>query len=314
MVEVEQTLQDLSTHLHDGGVDVLALQEAARRDRGDPECLLAVVEAYGAIQASNLRAFLGGQVWNQIDGLLSRGDIIERRYDEGSPERWIQMPRTPALSAEQRRKVSRLVPLGREYVRRVRELPATQELPALPSARTRGLMLDLPTRSMRLPENFFPRLHFPLSRSDVQPSSGGQAGGFPLWIIPVALAMLLVLAWGVGGGGDSDSTAQLTPTLPPLEPIFAVAPQPRSNSLTVQRDGDGCGTATVVGTGQLGLQLRASADLSSASIGVLNEGQELALRCDEPQEANGLTWWPVRTADGSEGWASSAYLEREDGP
>jgi len=63
----------------------------------------------------------------------------------------------------------------------------------------------------------------------------------------------------------------------------------------------------VQGTLGQGLNLRASASTTARLVGSAKDGNVLTV-LEGPQEADGYTWWKVRTADGKEGWAAGKFL------
>ncbi len=67
--------------------------------------------------------------------------------------------------------------------------------------------------------------------------------------------------------------------------------------------------AQVVVNGTLGqgLNLRASYSTSARLVGSAKDGNVLTV-LEGPQEADGYTWWKVKTAEGKEGWAAGKFL------
>lgn len=63
----------------------------------------------------------------------------------------------------------------------------------------------------------------------------------------------------------------------------------------------------VQGTLGQGLNLRASYSTSARLVGSAKDGNVLTV-LEGPQEADGYTWWKVKTADGKEGWAAGKFL------
>ena len=63
----------------------------------------------------------------------------------------------------------------------------------------------------------------------------------------------------------------------------------------------------VQGTLGQGLNIRASASTTARLVGSAKDGNVLTV-LDGPQEADGYTWWKVKTADGKEGWAAGKFL------
>lgn len=63
----------------------------------------------------------------------------------------------------------------------------------------------------------------------------------------------------------------------------------------------------VEGTAGAGLNLRAEPSTSGQVVANVREGTVLTV-LDGPQEANGYTWWKLRTPDGKEGWGAAQWL------
>jgi len=66
-------------------------------------------------------------------------------------------------------------------------------------------------------------------------------------------------------------------------------------------------TVVVQGVGTDGLNVRADAGTAAEILETVPEGTNLVV-LEGPQEADGLTWWKVRTPAGQEGWAADTYL------
>lgn len=63
----------------------------------------------------------------------------------------------------------------------------------------------------------------------------------------------------------------------------------------------------VQGTLGQGLNLRASPTTLARLVGSARDGNTLTV-LEGPQQADGYTWWKVKTADGKEGWAAGKFL------
>ena len=63
----------------------------------------------------------------------------------------------------------------------------------------------------------------------------------------------------------------------------------------------------VTGTQGAGLRLRELATTSSAVVVTVREDTVLTV-LEGPSEADGYTWWQVRTPDGEEGWGAADWL------
>jgi hypothetical protein len=72
-------------------------------------------------------------------------------------------------------------------------------------------------------------------------------------------------------------------------------------------------TVIVQGTGNAGLNLRAQPTTKAAIVITVKEGNSLVV-VEGPQEADGLVWWKLRTADGKEGWGAAKYLALKTTP
>ena len=63
----------------------------------------------------------------------------------------------------------------------------------------------------------------------------------------------------------------------------------------------------VQGTLGGGLNIREQPTTNSKTVTSAKEGTTLVV-LDGPKEADGYTWWQVRTPDGAEGWAAGNWL------
>ena len=66
-------------------------------------------------------------------------------------------------------------------------------------------------------------------------------------------------------------------------------------------------TVVVQGTGGAGLNVRQQPSTYAKILTNAKEGSEL-LVLEGPTDADGYTWWKVRTADGTEGWGASTWM------
>ncbi|HDQ34795.1 MAG TPA: SH3 domain-containing protein [Chloroflexi bacterium] len=95
-------------------------------------------------------------------------------------------------------------------------------------------------------------------------------------------------------------TPTSTPTPIPPTPI----PDPAS-------EGIGIGSRVrVSGTGEIGLNLRSAPGTGNERVEIAIEGESFIV-AGGPQEANGLTWWLLRSESDPqrEGWGAGNYLE-----
>ncbi|MBN1992903.1 MAG: SH3 domain-containing protein [Anaerolineae bacterium] len=107
---------------------------------------------------------------------------------------------------------------------------------------------------------------------------------------------------------------QATPTIPPvvtLPPTPSPSPSPTETPLPVAPDelAPG-GYAQVTDTEGAGLSLRAGPGTNNARLATVPEGSVLLI-LDGPRDDENLenyTWWFLRDADGTEGWAVQGFL------
>jgi uncharacterized protein YgiM (DUF1202 family) len=120
---------------------------------------------------------------------------------------------------------------------------------------------------------------------------------------------------------DATADAQVaTPTLEvlvtPVLPTATAAPQATETpaaSPTEATSSDGLAigvSAKVVGTGGVGLNVRAGAGTGHARIKTLAEGSVVEV-IGGPTDANGFTWWQMRDEAGATGWAASKFLQKQ---
>jgi hypothetical protein len=133
---------------------------------------------------------------------------------------------------------------------------------------------------------------------------------------------LILIVKAIRGNGDEAPTpvptftAEAVPsaTLSLLTPTLAITP---TNTVvltvgtppaTTRPTEIGPGALVVVsGTGGAGLRLRALATTDSEVIAVAREDTVLTV-LEGPVEADGYTWWKVRTPDAEEGWGADDWL------
>jgi len=108
----------------------------------------------------------------------------------------------------------------------------------------------------------------------------------------------------VPGGGSEETTPTATaPAGSTSQPAATEEPTPVPPgviAIGVQ--------VTVAGTGGAGLSLRAGAGTDNARLSWPSDGDVLEV-IGGPEEGEGYTWWLLRTADGTEGWAVEDFLE-----
>jgi hypothetical protein len=159
----------------------------------------------------------------------------------------------------------------------------------------------------------------------------------PPWLLvaaAVVIAILLCVALvlivralraepeGMPGAESTEVRAATTlpGTLPTSTPISVVLPtEPVSPTATVVIPGVvtpspavfteiAPGAQVIVqGTGGRGLNIRANPTTSAGLAASAKDG-DLLLVLEGPQEADGYTWWKVKTEAGKEGWAAATFL------
>lgn len=159
------------------------------------------------------------------------------------------------------------------------------------------------------------------------PKVYGRPSILGFWYIPVALALAVVVAFGVIWasdqlfGGDNSASPTATPTQEPTQAAAATA-QPSTAASVTQPAGSpsptrGSGTSTkfgpkdvavVTGAGDC-LNVRTKAGTDNPAIVCLKDGEEVTV-VGGPEGANGLQWWNVSTKLG-EGWAAEDYLVKK---
>lgn len=158
------------------------------------------------------------------------------------------------------------------------------------------------------------------------PKVYGGHGILDYWYVPVAIVMAVAVALGVifladrifgSGGGDpapadatqtaaatqpggaaSSTTPQSTATLPPASP-------------TAQGTFQAGDVVVVIGSEPcLNVRPAPGLDAGNEPIACVVDGSLLTIT-GGPQQAGGLQWWNVETAEGGQGWAAEDYLERQ---
>lgn len=159
------------------------------------------------------------------------------------------------------------------------------------------------------------------------PKVYGGHGILDYWYVPVAIVVAVVVAAGVifladriFGSGDDGGTVPAGSTLPAdtTQPGGAATTTTPGTTATPP-----AGTATPPGTFQPGdvvvvigsgncLNVRPApgVDAGNEPIVCVAEGSQLQIT-GGPEQAGGLQWWNVETAEGEQGWAADDYLERQ---
>jgi hypothetical protein len=142
-------------------------------------------------------------------------------------------------------------------------------------------------------------------------------------VLIVLCVLLVLLVRGLGGDGDEE---QLTPqptetgealpsaTVTLITPTSAVTPTETvvlpvgTSEPTTAPTEIGPGALVVVqGTKGGGLNLRQQPTTYAKVVTNAREGTVLTV-LEGPKEADGYTWWRVRTPDGTEGWGADDWL------
>jgi hypothetical protein len=97
------------------------------------------------------------------------------------------------------------------------------------------------------------------------------------------------------------TTALPPPTATLVPPTATSAPSPTPAAIAPGA------TVVVQGTAPERLNLRSRPTTGSGIIATLRDGTVLAVT-EGPREAEGYTWWRVRTANGQTGWAAEQWL------
>ena len=145
--------------------------------------------------------------------------------------------------------------------------------------------------------------------------------------IVLCVALILVVRAIRGAGGDEPAvpqatatrlavpiatwtpTAVLTQTLTPTV-VLPVGPTVQPQQFTEIAPG---ATVIVQGTGAKGLNLRAQPTTKGAIVVTVKEGAVLTV-LEGPQQADGFTWWKLRTTDNKEGWGAADWLVLKTNP
>jgi hypothetical protein len=152
----------------------------------------------------------------------------------------------------------------------------------------------------------------------------------PPWaLLAILVAIVILLCVGlvlivqaIRGGGDQE-TPTPTPTVQQVLPtatLSLVKPTliiPPTNTVVLPV-GTPVGTATpagigpgamvvVTGTGGDTLRVREQPTTYAKIVGTAREGTVLIV-LEGPRDADGYTWWKLRTPDGIEGWAAANWL------
>ena len=96
-------------------------------------------------------------------------------------------------------------------------------------------------------------------------------------------------------------TSDITPT---ATVVLTVGTPPATTPPTEIRPG---ALVVVTGTGGAGLRLREQATTNAAVVTTVKDDTVVTV-LEGPQDANGYSWWKVRTPDGAEGWGAADWL------
>lgn len=155
------------------------------------------------------------------------------------------------------------------------------------------------------------------------PKVYGRHRALDYWYVPVAVALAVVVAFGViwvadsiFGGGEGDNQADsnppaASPSVANQSPAATSATPPRtpSNQTPAAAGTFQPGDVVVVsGSGEC-LNVRPEPGLANEPVACLPDGTEFKI-LSGPQSNEGLTWWKVQTAQG-DGWAAEDYLVRQ---
>ncbi|HNS51482.1 MAG TPA: SH3 domain-containing protein [Anaerolineae bacterium] len=99
----------------------------------------------------------------------------------------------------------------------------------------------------------------------------------------------------------------ILPTEPVSPTATVVIPGVATPSPVVYTEIAAGAQVTVQGTGGRGLNIRVSPTTSANLTGSAKDGDVLTV-LEGPREADGYTWWKVRTEAGKEGWAAANFL------
>jgi hypothetical protein len=163
-----------------------------------------------------------------------------------------------------------------------------------------------------------------------RPQARRRGVALPPWALLAALVGIVVLlcvglvflVQALRGEGDEatptaepDTTSLAAPTdRPTATATLAVAPTETvvlpidTPQVTAAPTEIGPGASVrVTGTAGAGLNLRAEPSTGGRVVVNARDGAVLTV-VEGPQEANGYTWWKVRTPNGQEGWGAANWL------
>jgi hypothetical protein len=141
-------------------------------------------------------------------------------------------------------------------------------------------------------------------------------------VILLCVGLVLIIRALTGGGGNETPTPAPTLTLMvvPTSTVSLIAPTGYvtptdtvvlpvgTQEATPPPTEIGPGALVIVqGTGGAGLNLRQQPTTYAKVVGSAREGTVLTV-LEGPQEADGYTWWMLRTPSGTEGWGVANYL------
>ena len=142
-------------------------------------------------------------------------------------------------------------------------------------------------------------------------------------IFIILCVSLVLIVRAIRGGGEEEAiptveaspTAVIIPTATqaavpePVESPTPTAEIPIEGTVpptAVVGIGPGA-TVVVQGTGGTGLNIRQQPTTYGKVVASAKEGEELEV-LEGPHEADGYTWWKVKTGDGQEGWGAAGWL------
>ncbi len=165
-----------------------------------------------------------------------------------------------------------------------RTAPRREELflPGLPDeVPARGTSTRLPTVTILLPP---PQTGLPLLPTPVRTATPTRTPArTPIRRPPAGSAIPADVATGTSGPATQDETPTLSPIIVGHEVI-------------------------IVGTGGLGVSVRADPGKGSDRLFIVLDGERLQV-IGGPEEADGLQWWHLRAPSGEEGWGVERYLQ-----
>ena len=133
---------------------------------------------------------------------------------------------------------------------------------------------------------------------------------------PLPMATLAPLPTFTSTPNSLVATMQPSGAMPPATsplgtplPAEAAPPPTATAASSASSDAIAIGQMVMVtGTGQDRLSLRKAPTTKAERVRIVKDGVKLTI-IDGPVQADGFTWWKVRTPKGYEGWAVEAYLE-----